>query len=310
LWLKLFLAQELSWPISVSKHSVWNSCNLVATNPELGFSMSGFKLPETPVIVAGTIGGPMVMFTVTPFRNGLTLGSTNIKAGAMELYGQVFARGLASGWTGGIYPAIAACPQFLCIGPAYHLFASFSGVAGGVVLTGCAETAIVYGAESCNAQMAKNAKTPGAIQNIHPSWKPWGPGVGIHAFRNIVATAGLRMFSTPCTQLVEKVSGKSNALTTLGGDLSGNVCAACLTAPVHQLYGFTATTPELWSMSGSEQRSRMMQFLKDQYLVIKNGKYRLSSVVPRDLLMRSMYNATGYTLYSTLERALVNNWPR
>jgi len=211
LWLKLFLAQELSWPISVSKHSVWNSCNLVATNPELGFSMSGFKLPETPVIVAGTIGGPMVMFTVTPFRNGLTLGSTNIKAGAMELYGQVFARGLASGWTGGIYPAIAACPQFLCIGPAYHLFASFSGVAGGVVLTGCAETAIVYGAESCNAQMAKNAKTPGAIQNIHPSWKPWGPGVGIHAFRNIVATAGLRMFSTPCTQLVESLWQKQRA---------------------------------------------------------------------------------------------------
>jgi hypothetical protein len=268
------------------------------------------KLPETPVIVAGGLGGPCVMFTVTPFRNGLTLGATNAKAGAVQLYKEVFARGFTGGWTGGVFPAIAACPQFLCLGPAYHFYASFSGVLGGIVLTSCTETAIVYGAETCNAQMAKNQKTPGSITNVHPSWKPFGPGVGIHAFRNIIATAGLRLFCQPCTWAIEKATGKSNALTTLGGDFSGNVCAACLSAPVHQLFGYTVTTPELASLSGAEKRARMVQFLKDQYLETVDGRTRLSAVVPRDLFMRSMYVAVAYTMYSSLERALVANWSR
>lgn len=271
--------------------------------------MSSLKIPETPIIVAGGLGGPAVMLTVTPFRNGLTLGATNASAGAMALYRQVFAGGLRSGWTGGIYPAIAACPQFLCLGPAYHFYASFAGVAGGVFLTSVTESAIVYGAETRNAQMAKNQKSPGSIQQVQPSWKPFGPGLGIHIFRNVIATAGLRMFCTPCTMAIEKISGNSNAFTTLGGDFAGNVCAACLSAPVHQLYGFTVTTPELSSMGMTEKKDRMIQFLKDQYLETKGERTRLSSVVPRDLFMRSMYVAVAYTMYSSLERGLVANWP-
>eukprot|EP00932_Pfiesteria_piscicida_P013957 SRR837773.25628.p1 GENE.SRR837773.25628~~SRR837773.25628.p1 ORF type:complete len:276 (+),score=73.04 SRR837773.25628:77-829(+) len=250
------------------------------------------------------------MYFVTPFRNGLTLGATNTKASAMELYGQVFAKGFRGGWTGGIYPAIAACPQFLCLGPAYHFFHSFSGVTGGVVLASCMETAIVYGAETCNAQMAANAKTPGRIANVQSAYKPWGPGVGIHAFRNIIATAGLRMFCTPCTDGIESITGKKNALTQLCGDFSGNVVAACLSAPVHQLYGFTVSTPELQQLSGSDRRARMIQFLKDQYLETKNGRVRFTATVPRDLFMRSMYVAVEYTMFSTLERTLIKVWPR
>lgn len=272
--------------------------------------MSGIKLPETPVIVAGGLGGPAVMFCVTPMRNGLTLGATTTSIGAAGLYRQVFANGIRSGWTGGIYPAMAACPQFLCLGPAYHLYASFVGTAGGVVLASVTESAIVYGAETCNAQMAKNAKSPGSIAQVHPSWKPFGPGLGIHIFRNVLATAGLRLFCQPCTWFWEKTTGKSNALTTLAGDFSGNVMGACITAPVHQLYGFTVTTPELWSMGVSEKKDRMVQFLKDQYLETKDGRTRLSAVVPRDLFMRSMYVAVAYTMYSTLERSLVAFWPR
>jgi len=264
-----------------------------------------FKMPETPVIVAGGLGGPMVMFAVTPMRNGLTLGSTNINAGAMQLYKQVFSKG---GWTGGVWPAIAACPQFLCLGPAYHFYASFSGVAGGVVLTSITESAIVYGAETCNAQMAKNAANPGTIANVHPSWKPFGPGIGIHIFRNFIATAGLRIFCTPCTKVIEGATGKSNGLTTLAGDFSGNVMAACLSAPIGQMFGYTVTTPELANMSLSEQKTAMTDYLKRQYLDKNTGK--LSSVVPRDLFMRSMYVAVAYTMYSSLERTLVANWPK
>jgi len=265
-------------------------------------------MPDTPVIIAGGLGGPLVMMTVTPMRNGLTLGSTNPSAGAFQLYRQVFSRGLAGGWTGGIYPAIAACPQFLCLGPAYHFYASFSGVAGGVVLASATETAIVYGPETCNAQMAANQAKPGTFASVHPSWKPFGPGVGIHIFRNIVATAGLRMFCSPCTWMIEKATGTSNSLTTLGGDFLGNVGGACLTAPIHQLYNYTVTTPELGNLPSSEVSQRYVKFLKDQYLVESNGVTRLSSVVPRDLFMRSMYVAVAYTMYSTIERSLVKFW--
>jgi len=243
------------------------------------------------------------MFLVTPARNALTLGATNPAASALSLYRQVFRGG---GWTGGIYPAMAACPQFLCLGPAYHLYHSFAGTAGAVVLTGATETAIVYGAETCNAQMATNAKAPGTFANVHPSWKPFGVGMSIHFGRNVLAVCGLRMFCTPCAWAAEKAAGTSNAFTQLAGDLGGNILGACLTAPVHQLYGFTVTTPDLKTLGSSEKMARMQQFLKDQYIV--NG--RLSSVVPRDLFMRSMYVATAYTLYSTLERTLVKFWPR
>mmetsp|Transcript_28842 Transcript_28842/g.46536 ORF Transcript_28842/g.46536 Transcript_28842/m.46536 type:complete len:271 (-) Transcript_28842:112-924(-) len=268
-----------------------------------------FELPSLPVIVAGGLGGPAVMFTVTPFRNGLTLGATS-SASAVELYRQVFAGGLAKGWTGGSFTARAACPQFLCLGPAYHFYASFSGVGGGVLLTSLTETLIVYGAETCNAQMAKNQKSPGSIPSVHPSWKPYGPGFGIHVFRNVIATAGLRMLCTPCRNVIEGITGKSNSMTTLAGDFTGNVFAACFSAPVHQLYGYTVTTPELRNLPAAEQREKMVSFLKEQYLDTSNGRTRLSSLVPRDLFMRSMYVAVAYTMYSTVERTLVACWPK
>jgi len=269
----------------------------------------GFEIPDTPILVAGGLGGPLVMFTVTPFRNGLTLGATS-SSSAMSLYRTVFRNGLAGGWAGGVYPAAAACPQFLCLGPAYHLFASIGGVAGGVVMASCLETAIVYGAETANAQIAKNSKEPGTFKSVHPSWKPYGPGVGVHILRNIIATAGLRMFCGPCTSAIESATGKQNGATKLGGDFAGNVMGACLTAPIHQVYGFTVTTPELATLSSKDAAQRMKDFLKDQYTVTENGKTTLSKLVPRDLFMRSMYVATAYTLFSTLERALVTYWPR
>jgi hypothetical protein len=249
------------------------------------------------------------MFTVTPMRNGLTLGATSpLPAGT--LYKQVFSRGLAGGWTGGIYPAMAACPQFLCLGPAYHLFASFGGVTGGVMMASILETGIVYGAETANAQMAKNSSVPGSFKNVHPSWKPFGPGVGWHILRNVVATAGLRMFCGPCTWAVESATGKKNGLTQLGGDFLGNVGGACLTAPIHQLYGFSVTTPEMATLSMSEKQARCKQFLKEQYLVTEGGKTSLSKLVPRDLFMRSMYVAVAYTMFSTIERTLISIWPK
>jgi len=269
-----------------------------------------FKLPDTPVIIAGGVGGPAVMYSMTPARNALTLGATNKAASAGELYGQVFARGISRGWVGGVYPAMAACPQFLCLGPAYHFYASFAGVSGGVVLTGLTESLVVYGAETCNAQVAKNQRNPGTVANVHPSYKPFGPGFGCHVARNIIASAGLRMFCNPCISAIESVSGASNGLTQLAGDFAGNVISACLSAPIHQMYGFTVTTPELQQMSGPAKRARILSFLKDQYLDTTSGKTRLSSVFFRDMFMRSMYIGVASTMYLAFERGLVGIWPQ
>jgi hypothetical protein len=75
---------------------------------------------------------------------------------------------------------------------------------------------------------------------------------------------------------------------------------------VHQAYNFTVTTPELAGLSTGEYVGKLKEFLGNQYF--ENG--RLSSVVPRDLFMRAMYVAVAYTMYSSLERGLVANWPK
>jgi len=273
--------------------------------------MSALKIPDTPVIVAGGIGGPSVMLTVTPMRNALTLGATSSTSSAAQLYGQVFSRGFLRGWTGGIYPAMAACPQFLCLGPAYHMYAGVGGVPFGVVAAGFTESMIVYGAETANAQMAMNMKKPGAIQTLQPAYKPYGPGVSIYIARNVISTAGLRLFCSPCTAAIESLTGKKNVATQIGGDFTGNVIAACLSMPMHQLYGFIVTTPDLWDKPFAEQKQRMVGFLKGHFLTkSESGAVRLSSTIPRDLFMRSMYIAIAYTMFSTLERTLVAYWPK
>eukprot|EP00427_Karlodinium_veneficum_P044748 CAMPEP_0169248954 /NCGR_PEP_ID=MMETSP1016-20121227/36141_1 /TAXON_ID=342587 /ORGANISM="Karlodinium micrum, Strain CCMP2283" /LENGTH=179 /DNA_ID=CAMNT_0009329831 /DNA_START=89 /DNA_END=623 /DNA_ORIENTATION=- len=177
-----------------------------------------------------------------------------------SLYGQVFSKGFARGWTGGLFPATAAFLKMKRL-PALSRRLNLCGSLGDLV------SAFTYCAMF------------------------------------FLATAGLRMFCKPCTSAIEAVTGTSNGMTQAAGDFSGNVVSACMTAPIHQLYGFVATTPELRTASRKETSERMTKFLKDQYLVTEGGKTRLSSTVPRDLSMRSFYVATLYTMYVTLERA-------
>ena len=100
---------------------------------EKGGPLDGFEAPKPPVIFAGGVGGPMVFYTITPARNALTIAAQDVNLSVVGCYRQVFQAGFTSGWTGGIYPAIAACPQFLCLGPVYHMFQSVAGKWGGMV---------------------------------------------------------------------------------------------------------------------------------------------------------------------------------
>eukprot|EP00971_Amphidinium_carterae_P013179 260043-Amphidinium_carterae.1 len=46
---------------------------------------------------AGALGGPFVIFALTPLRNALTLASQDQESSAFELYGRTFQSGFAAG---------------------------------------------------------------------------------------------------------------------------------------------------------------------------------------------------------------------
>jgi hypothetical protein len=272
----------------------------------------GFEAPKPPVVVAGAFGGPFVFYTVTPARNALTIAASDTSLSIAGCYGQVFKNGMAGGWTGGIYPAIAACPQFLCLGPVYHAFASITGKWGGMVCTGIVETGIAYGAETKNAQLAsigKGAKIP--MERLQNPMMPYGPGITLHISRNVFAMIGMRILCDPITKSLEKITGTQSGAITLAGDFLSNIAAAGLTFPIHQLFNYTVTTPEMWDKPQGEQFQMMKEYLTKQYLVESpSGGKQLSPILIRDFGLRSLYIAGAYTMYINIERTLVANWPQ
>jgi hypothetical protein len=276
-----------------------------------GGLLDGFEAPKPPVIFAGAVGGPMVFYTVTPARNALTIAASDTSLSIAGCYRDVFKNGLAGGWTGGIYPAIAACPQFLCLGPVFHAFSSVAGNWGGMVLTGMVETGIAYGAETKNAQLAtiaKGSKIP--MERVQNPMVPYGPGITLHISRNVLAMIGMRVLCDPITASLEKVTGQKSGAITLAGDFISNIAAAGLTFPIHQLFNYTVSTPEMWDKPQGEQLALMKDYLKKQYLVDNgSGGKKLSPVLLRDFGLRSLYIAGAYSAYINFERACIANWP-
>jgi hypothetical protein len=267
----------------------------------------GFKFPEPPVLFSGAFGGPVIKYLVTPIRNSMTFAAQDASLSLGMVGKNVFARGFFGAWKGGHYPAIAACPQFLCLGPAYHTFNSVAGPWGALVLTAITETTVLYGAETKNAQLATNAKSPGKILKMQSPFNPYGPGVGINLCRNIFAMSGMRILPEPVSGIISKLSGgRKGPLVTFVSDIASNCCAASITMPMHMLYQYVATAgPELWDKPQSEQVSVMKTWLRDQYF--PGGK--LSPTILRDLCLRCSYIASVFTMYMQLERAAIKYWP-
>lgn len=239
------------------------------------------------------------MYAVSPFRNALTLASKDASLSLTGVFRRVFSRGVRGGWVGGAYPSMAASPQYLCLGPMFHLYASFAGPVGGVVLAGCTETLCGYGAETKCAQMCVNA-SGGSIpkKSIQSVFKPFGPGVGINVARNILAMSGMRVFSEPVSKLFTGATGSRSPLVTCIADLSANCCAACMTMPLHMLYQYCVVTPEMWDRPLQQRLVSMREFLSNHYF--PDGK--LSSVVLRDMALRMGFIATAFTMYQQIEK--------
>lgn len=277
------------------------------------------KMPDPPLIAAGAIGGPCVMFAVTPLRNALTYGAIDPKASFSSLYRKSFG---TRPFAGGHYMAIAACPGFLVLGPVFHIYNGLvDSSAAACVLTGVTETVILYGSETRNAQVAYNnsfksstanaAKrtsqviAESAMQNVV---SPLGPGNLIHITRNIVAMSGLRVFSQPCQRFIESIAPSiSKDAKQVTGDFIANVGASILTAPMHQAYSFCCTERYADPKKEGGQVSAITQYLKRQYLT-ESGK--ISRIAARDVALRICYNATLFTMFGCLERACVAFWPR
>lgn len=267
--------------------------------------MVAIELPDTPLIVAGALGGPFSMYMATPARNALTFASKDIEAGYSAIYRQVLKSGA---FTGGVYPAVAACPQFIGLGPLYHLYKGAIGVWPAVVVVSMTESAMVYGAETKNCQeavIAKGANIP--KDRVQSPFKPWGPGIGMHISRNIIAMAGLRVFRDPWANFFSKMAGNDTAATQMAGDFMGNVCGSAISMPFHQIYAYQATSPEVWDAALSEQGGLMVAYLKKQYLTESGG---ISPVLVRDLKLRITFLTGAYTCFATIERLLVTFWPK
>ena len=274
---------------------------------------SSLKIPDPPYIAAGAIGGPFVIYLVTPLRNSLTLGALDKSASALNIYQQVFRNGLGEAFAGGVPMSRAAVPGFLVLGPAFHMFKDLVGGSNvaAVGLTAVSESLIFYGAESNNAQVAFNQKaavhnTP-KITNLQNPLNPIGGGFGLHVTRNVLAMSGLRVFSSPCQQVIEKMSPDLTPTTRVVlGDLVANIIVSAVSAPLHQLYGWSVTTRAAETKHAQPFVQAATAYLKSQYLTPSGS---LSSVAGRDMFLRVVYNATIFTLYGFIERTLVSSWP-
>jgi len=94
------------------------------------------------------------------------------------------------------------------------------------------------------------------------------------------------------------------------GDFISNIGAAGLTFPIHQLFNYTVSTPEMWDKPQGEQIQMMKDYLTKQYLVDNgSGGKKLSPILIRDFGLRSLYIAGAYTMYINIERTAVAMWP-
>lgn len=300
-------------------------------------------LPDTPLLLSGACGGPFVIFLCTPLRNALTLGSQDKGSGVVQLYKKVFRGGtIRSGWTGGGAPAVVACPQFLALGPVYHFLhgnaRELFGVQGpehrvlpsvlAATGAGLFETLLTFGSQSRNAQMAYNNSfvqfaSVAGIRRAVPLNSPtqiWGVGAGAMAARNIVTNTAIRSFAPWFRENLPLDSLGAQSRATVCDVLCSVLC--CLvSAPVHQLFNFLATTPEAQKLPRAERFAMARRFITEQYFLPKPREvmevpdlsrplpkleysWRFSPVALRDFGMRTVYVTTVYSIFVGIERTL------
>lgn len=269
--------------------------------------------PDRSLVVSGTFGGPFVVYVLTPMRNALTIASQDRVSSVYQIYERCFQGGFVRGWTGGIYPSIPAIPQFVTLGPLYHMYSSVMGPYLALGATAVTESAFTFGAHSRNAQMAHNAAVLDPARHVtklSTTWTMFGPGLFAHMCRNCVAMSGIRIFSSPIrSQLDVYFPSSSDKVKRTAGDFLGSMFSGVLSTPFNQMFNFLVTSPTAAAMSRGERMHYMKEFLRGQYFVRNaDGKLRPSRIMMRDIALRSMYSMGLFGIYATIERSLVDIW--
>ena len=268
-------------------------------------------IPDTPLLISGAFGGPFVVFVLTPLRNALTLASQDRSSSAAQIYKQCFQGGFRRGWTGGIYPSIPAVPQFVTLGPLYHVYTSLVGPYAALWITAATESAFTFGAHSRNAQMAYNESVPPnrRLTRISSPLVFWGPGILPHVCRNCVGMTGIRVFSKPVRSELDKAfPNASDKIKRTASDFLGSLISGILSTPFNQMFNYFATS-NAHSLSRLERLRMAKEFLKGQYFVrTESGRLRPSKIMMRDIALRSIYSMGLFGIYATFERSLVDFW--
>jgi hypothetical protein len=269
-------------------------------------------VPDRALLVSGSLGGPFVVFVLTPLRNALTLASQDRISSTLQIYKKCFQGGFARGWTGGLYPSVPAIPQFVTLGPLYHVYSSVVGPYASLLLTAATESAFTFGAHSRNAQMAFNESVPEPrrIRTLATPWTLLGPGITPHILRNAVGMTGIRVFSKPIrTQLDNSFPSASDKVKRTSADFIGSLFSGIISTPFNQMFNFFATSPEANALCRRKRAGMALQFLKNQYFVAdENGRLRPSRIMFRDVALRSIYSMGLFGIYATIERSLVDIW--
>jgi hypothetical protein len=268
-------------------------------------------VPDTPLLISGAFGGPFVVFVLTPLRNALTLASQDRSSSALQIYSRCFNGGFRRGWTGGVYPSIPAVPQFVTLGPLYHVYSSVFGSYVALWLTAATESAFTFGAHSRNAQMAYNESvTPTKrLTRISSSFTVVGPGIIPHICRNCVGMTGIRVFSKPVRHELDTLfPNASDKVKRTASDFIGSLISGILSTPFNQMFNFFATS-NAHNLGRLERVKMAKEFLKGQYFVkTENGGVRPSKIMMRDIALRSIYSMGLFGIYATFERSLVDYW--
>lgn len=278
---------------------------------------SALKFPETPLILAGALGGPFVIFFLTPLRNALSIASQDTTSSVGEIYSHVFADGFLEGWVGGIVSVPASVPQFCVMGPFFHLMKEATNSA--VIATVCsaaAETFISFSSQTLNAQIAQSELGGGLTVPLQSLWHPLGPGASVHVMRNIVALSGIRIFSGPCQACLVKLFNTLGlnsvpvAVRQLLGDFTASIGAAILSGPLNQMHGFAVTSEAYLNGGFKERVDVLINFLTSHYLShdADGSVTGFTSTLPRDLFLRCAYVATLFAIFGAIERIAVLLW--
>lgn len=261
---------------------------------------------ETPLLIAGVVGGPLIIGTATPFRNCLALASQDSTSSFSALWGRVLRGGFRTAYAGALAPMPPAAIQFSAVGPLYHLFASYGGPVFGVALSAAVETGVVFGPEGRNVQLAFNESAAADRKVALRSYvKPWGPGVLALLGRNLTANSGIRVLSEPMASFADgaaKSVGMAPGATSckVAGDLISSLICGGLSMPFNQTFYFCNTSKELQETKSLQMRqSLIFKFLRSQYFTESGG---ISRNMLRDLTIRAAYIGVLFSSFAAVER--------